>query len=129
MTETIRLAGPDDAAAAARLERTITVPAFAHIFPPERFPFPDQEVRAKWERELSDPAYACWWAERERDRALETVAELGHDHALLWVLAENPRARAFYARQGWRPDGVTGATEYPPHPRKPRYRLQLTGAQ
>jgi RimJ/RimL family protein N-acetyltransferase len=36
------------------------------------------------------------------ERALR---ELGYSHATLWVLRDNPRARAFYERQGWRPDG------------------------
>ena len=34
----------------------------------------------------------------------------------LWVLEENVRARRFYERHGWRPDGRTGTSEYPPHP-------------
>ncbi|GAA4430896.1 GNAT family N-acetyltransferase [Georgenia halophila] len=35
---------------------------------------------------------------------LETV--LGEEPAQLWVAADNPRARAFYARNGFRPDGA-----------------------
>jgi GNAT superfamily N-acetyltransferase len=31
--------------------------------------------------------------------------------ALLWVLEENPRARAFYERAGWSPDGARKAEE------------------
>ncbi|MFI5589029.1 GNAT family N-acetyltransferase [Amycolatopsis sp. NPDC051758] len=38
------------------------------------------------------------------------VEELSGDGAVLWVLATNERAKAFYARQGWQPDGTT-ATE------------------
>jgi GNAT superfamily N-acetyltransferase len=34
-------------------------------------------------------------------------AALGHSPAFLWVAADNPRARAFYARNGFRPDGTT----------------------
>ena len=33
------------------------------------------------------------------------------DAALLWVLEENPRARGFYERAGWAPDGVRKAEE------------------
>ena len=33
------------------------------------------------------------------------------DAALLWVLEENPRARVFYERAGWAPDGVRKAEE------------------
>jgi GNAT superfamily N-acetyltransferase len=38
------------------------------------------------------------------------VEELSGDSAVLWVLTKNERAKAFYARQGWQPDGAT-ATE------------------
>ena len=34
-------------------------------------------------------------------------AALGAEPAVLWVADDNPRARAFYARNGFRPDGVT----------------------
>ncbi|WP_444860494.1 GNAT family N-acetyltransferase [Microbacterium oleivorans] len=33
-------------------------------------------------------------------------AAIGRGPASLWVLADNPRARAFYARNGFRPDGA-----------------------
>jgi len=33
-------------------------------------------------------------------------AALGDESASLWVLDDNPRARAFYARNGFRPDGA-----------------------
>ena len=39
--------------------------------------------------------------------ALDQLAELGGDRALLWVLEANERARRFYDRGGWTPDGVT----------------------
>ena len=38
-------------------------------------------------------------------RAEASLRELGYEHATLWVLAENPRARRFYERMGWAPDG------------------------
>ena len=48
-------------------------------------------------------------------RALMTAAEerleAEWDAALLWVLEENPRARGFYERAGWAPDGVRKAEE------------------
>jgi GNAT superfamily N-acetyltransferase len=34
-----------------------------------------------------------------------------YDVALLWVLEDNPRARAFYERAGWTPDGSRKAEE------------------
>ena len=33
------------------------------------------------------------------------MAELGFGSAMLWVLEDNARARAFYEAAGWRPDG------------------------
>ena len=33
------------------------------------------------------------------------LADEGHTSAMLWVLADNPRARRFYEREGWRADG------------------------
>lgn len=39
------------------------------------------------------------------DAALEALRAAGHHDALLWVLANNARACAFYARRGWAPDG------------------------
>lgn len=32
-------------------------------------------------------------------------AELGHTEAILWVLEDNPRGRAFYDKAGWAPTG------------------------
>ena len=36
---------------------------------------------------------------------------LDERRAFLWVLDENPRARRFYEREGWRPDGETKSEE------------------
>jgi GNAT superfamily N-acetyltransferase len=33
------------------------------------------------------------------------LADEGYTTAMLWVLADNPRARRFYEREGWRVDG------------------------
>ena len=38
-------------------------------------------------------------------------AAIGNHPALLWVAADNPRAQAFYARNGFAPDGETGEHE------------------
>jgi GNAT superfamily N-acetyltransferase len=35
----------------------------------------------------------------------EWLAREGYTTAMLWVLADNPRARRFYEREGWRVDG------------------------
>lgn len=35
------------------------------------------------------------------------LAEMGFDHAALWVLPGNAQARSFYERQGWSADEIT----------------------
>jgi ribosomal protein S18 acetylase RimI-like enzyme len=39
--------------------------------------------------------------------ALERLAEVGGERAVLWVLEDNERARRFYDRGGWSADGET----------------------
>jgi ribosomal protein S18 acetylase RimI-like enzyme len=39
--------------------------------------------------------------------ALERLAAMGGDRAVLWVLEDNERARGFYDRGGWAADGTT----------------------
>ena len=36
---------------------------------------------------------------------LEEMRAAGYEEAVLWVLEDNPRARRFYAREGFEPDG------------------------
>lgn len=43
--------------------------------------------------------------------ALELLAAGGFTEAVLWVFEENRRARNFYRRFGWRPDGATDIFE------------------
>jgi ribosomal protein S18 acetylase RimI-like enzyme len=59
---------------------------------------------------------ACLAALRERDYA----------DAILWVLEDNPRARAFYEREGWTPDGGEKTDEFlGVAVREVRYRIRL----
>ena len=43
---------------------------------------------------------------------MDELRELGMREAMLWVLRENRRARHFYERLGWRPDGRTQSSQY-----------------
>ncbi|MGA3352879.1 MAG: GNAT family N-acetyltransferase [Acidimicrobiales bacterium] len=57
---------------------------------------------------------------------IERLVSAGYRQAVLWVLADNPRARAFYERHGWHTDGgrktyEVGGERYP----ELRYRRQL----
>jgi GNAT superfamily N-acetyltransferase len=51
----IRRARPDESETLLRIQREAAVAAFAHIFPPDRYPFPDDAVRAGWKSALADP--------------------------------------------------------------------------
>jgi GNAT superfamily N-acetyltransferase len=44
--------------------------------------------------------------------AVAALREAGHPDAVLWVLADNPRARSFYERGGWTLDGATKSEEW-----------------
>jgi ribosomal protein S18 acetylase RimI-like enzyme len=41
------------------------------------------------------------------DHVDERLRAEGFDEAVLWVLEDNPRARAFYERHGWTASGIT----------------------
>jgi ribosomal protein S18 acetylase RimI-like enzyme len=43
--------------------------------------------------------------------AVDAMRARGEPAAILWVLEDNPRARRFYEREGWREEGP-GETEY-----------------
>ena len=51
----IRRARPDESETLLRIQREAAVAAFAHIFPPDRYPFPDDAVHADWQSALADP--------------------------------------------------------------------------
>ncbi len=51
----------------ARLQERASVAAFAHVFPPERFPFPREAVFERWAQALEDPAASVMVAERAEE--------------------------------------------------------------
>lgn len=149
MSFTIRRSGPAEAEAHFEVQRDASVAAFAYIYPPERYPFPDDAVRERWRafpgmvfvaeragRVVGLAAVADCWL-----HGLYVVpAEWGsgaaaalHDAALaampdcpelkLWTLEENLRARRFYERRGWRLNGETRVVPFPPHPLDVGYAL------
>jgi putative acetyltransferase len=125
-----------------RVQRDACLAAFAHVFPPERYPFPDEAVRRRW-REFEGTVLAAerggrvvgiaavadcwlhgfyvlpeWWgtgvAGDLHDAAL---AELGAcAEVRLWTLEENHRARRFYEKRGWAPNDETRVVPFPPNP-------------
>ena len=50
-----RVAGEADLVALLDLERAANLVGLGHVFPPERYPFPDDAVLARWRIVLDDP--------------------------------------------------------------------------
>ncbi len=142
-----RRATPLDAGALRDLERAANLVGLAHVFAPERFPFPDDAVLARWSLVLDDPEVvtdvvdgdlglvACAAYDQESLRHLAVhpdrwgtgLASAGvqrserHGAHRLWVLVDNHRARRLYARLGWQPTGVEQECPWPPHPTELEY--------
>ncbi len=60
---TIRPATSVEAGPLADVERAATLVALAHVFPPDRFPYPDADVLARWRIVLDDPSVTVLVAE------------------------------------------------------------------
>jgi GNAT superfamily N-acetyltransferase len=152
----LRGGGSNDAETLFAIHRESALQAYAHVFPPDEYAFPDDEMRRHWIAALGDPEIAVVIAERAGEgvgfvtvspgwlRTLFVVPEEWghgvaaalHDEAVrllreldagarLWVLEANERARRFYERNGWRPDGERSRSEFPPYPPTLRYELEL----
>ncbi|HET8751150.1 MAG TPA: GNAT family N-acetyltransferase [Gaiellaceae bacterium] len=61
----LREALPNEVDTLLAIQREAAVGAYAHIYPPERFPFPDEAVREVWAEALSDPEIEVYVAEVE----------------------------------------------------------------
>jgi diamine N-acetyltransferase len=59
------------------------------------------------------------------DRALELIVRSGSLVAELDVMVDNVRARRFYERRGWKPDGRRERSPFPPYPKLLGYRHDL----
>lgn len=59
----IRPARQTDVETLLAIQRAAAVDAFAHVYPPERYPFPDDEIREVWAEALSDPEVEVYVAE------------------------------------------------------------------
>ena len=59
------------------------------------------------------------------DEILDHLRDGGHAHLWLRVFADNPRARRFYERRGWRSTGQEQRSTFPPHAILLRYELRL----
>ena len=138
----IRSSGRDEAETHFAIQRAACLPALAHIFPPDVYPFPDDEVRQRWrvfpgsvlvaEREGVPVGIAgveaCWlhgfyvlpewWGTGVADELHEAARAALPDCAevKLWTLTENHRARRFYEKRGWRQNGEARDVPFPPYP-------------
>jgi ribosomal protein S18 acetylase RimI-like enzyme len=59
----VRPARPDEADRLLAIQREAAVDAFAHVYPPERYPFPDDAIREVWAGALADPEVEVYVAE------------------------------------------------------------------
>jgi GNAT superfamily N-acetyltransferase len=139
---TLRRATGADAATLAAIQEEASRAGVANVYPPELYPFPTEAVRERWRRFTEDGGFAVMtedgfaavaepfleaiyvrpssWggglAVTLHDAAVEELRARGVARARLWVLEENARARRFYERLGWRPDGTSRVVEFPPNP-------------
>jgi GNAT superfamily N-acetyltransferase len=132
----VRRAGLDDLDAVVALNRAAATHAYAEIFGDA--PYPEANVRRRYERLLADPeaqvflieglGYAAArpgrlealyvvpeaWGSGIADLLYERSAAVAGTDATLWVLRDNLRGRRFWERRGWTPTGeedTTGAVE------------------
>jgi GNAT superfamily N-acetyltransferase len=138
----IRRSSTEEAETHWQIQREACLAGLAHVFPPERYPFPDDEVLVRW-HDFTGTVLAAerdgvvvgiagvescwlhgfyvrpeWWgtgvADELHDAALAELA--GCPERRLWVLSENHRARRFYEKHGWRLNGETRVVPFPPNP-------------
>ena len=137
-----------DAALLAEIQEEASLAGVAHIYPPALYPFPRDAVRERWEAfddwvhgtadgfvavkdgwlEAMYVRPSAWGSGLADELHAAAVAELGRrgtERARLWVLDGNGRARRFYERHGWRPDGSSRVVEFPPHPIDLGYALRF----
>jgi RimJ/RimL family protein N-acetyltransferase len=64
-----RRAGADDAVALRDVEQAAGLAAHRHIFPPERYPYPADDVLARWHLTLGEPGVVVELVQRGGDLA------------------------------------------------------------
>jgi GNAT superfamily N-acetyltransferase len=116
----LRPARKDEADTLLAIQREAAVDAFAHIYPPERYPFPDDAIREVWAEALADPAVEVYVAELDGEpvgavsvgngylSTLYVVPSLqgsGVGSALHDLALERLRARGFAEARLWTLEG------------------------
>jgi len=82
----LREATTDDVPALRDLERAANLVGLAHVFPPDRYPFPDDAVLARWALVLEEPGVTV--LVRDAERGLDLLA--AYDDRQLRHLAVHP---------------------------------------
>jgi GNAT superfamily N-acetyltransferase len=90
-----RQATPEDAQALLDVERAAGIAALGHIFPPGMYPFPSDEILAKWQAALTEPGVRVLVlddedADNPRGRGSRLACFVAHDERLLRHLAVHP---------------------------------------
>jgi GNAT superfamily N-acetyltransferase len=85
---TIREASPGAAAELAGIQERASINALAHVFPPERYPYPWAEVLARWEASLEDAGTRILVAEVD-GRVVGVAAVAGEWLDALYVVPEH----------------------------------------
>jgi len=150
----LRRGSVDDLDLVFSIQREASVAGFGNVFPPARYPYPDEIVRDQLREQLEDPenvllidrdgrgfalaghhllqrlfvrpaAWGTGVADELHAAALDALRELGTATASLWCLAENGRARRFYEQRGWRLNGDERVVPFPPYPLDVGYSIDL----
>jgi GNAT superfamily N-acetyltransferase len=150
----IRRGSVEDLELIFSIQRDASLAGFAGVFPPERYPYPDEAIRRALREQLEDPcnvaliddegrgfalvghgwlqrlflreqAWGTGVAEELHAAALEMLRAQGANSASLLCLAENARARRFYEKRGWRLNGSERVVPLPPHPLDVGYSIKL----
>jgi RimJ/RimL family protein N-acetyltransferase len=84
-----RVASTADLSALRDLERTANLAALGHVFPPERYPFPDDDVLARWALVLDEPGVDVLVLDDPHDPGA-LLAYAAYDDTTLRHLAVHP---------------------------------------
>jgi GNAT superfamily N-acetyltransferase len=88
-----RQATPEDAQALLDVERAAGIAALGHIFPPGMYPFPSDEVLAKWQAAITEPGVRVLVLDDDdtsRGGGSRLACFVAHDEQLLRHLAVHP---------------------------------------
>lgn len=107
MTLRFRDAGPDDAAALARLGEASFTETFGHLYSPENLrAFLTNHSQARWRDELTDPAFAIRIG--EADGLAVAYAKLGPPSLPFEPKGLPIELRQFYLLKDWQGTGAAG---------------------